>query len=212
MLRFHFGSDPLVLDEQTADGLVSQALPPDDAPPVYRDVAQVISALTQQPTKTELENESFAVAGIAATVASSPSSPSRRSSMPRKVRSPKRILVAVTVSCLSLVGGLAVAGAIDSVPSPNDASDGHSKAGEHTPTSIPPDDAGQGSENSGKGAEISGLATETDATGVDKGAEISDQASNGKSQAGDDHPAADVPPSVPVSTPGQAHDGLSHRP
>jgi hypothetical protein len=212
MLRFPFGSDPLVLDEQTANGLVSQALPPDDAPPAYRDVAQVISALTQQPTKTELENESFAVAGIAATVASTPRSPSRRSSMPRKVRSPKRILVAVTVSCLSLVGGLAVAGAIDSVPSPNDASDGHSKAGEHTPTSIPPDAASQGEENSGKGAEISGLATETDATGVDKGAEISDAASDGKSQAGEDHPGADVPPSVPVSTPSQADDGLSHRP
>jgi hypothetical protein len=132
--------------------------------------------------------------------------------MPRKVRSPKRILVAVTVSCLSLVGGLAVAGAIDSVPSPNDASDGHSKADEHTPTSIPPNDAGQGDENSGKGEEISGLATETDATGVDKGAEISDAASDGKSQAGEDHPGADVPSSVPVSTPSQADDGLSHRP
>jgi hypothetical protein len=131
--------------------------------------------------------------------------------MPRKARSPKRILVAVTVSCLSLVGGLAAAGAIDSVPSPNDASDGHAKAGEHTPTSIPPD-AGQGDENSGKGAEISGLATETDATGVDKGAEISDAASDGKSQAGDEHPGADVPPSVPVSTPSQADDGLGNRP
>jgi hypothetical protein len=57
--------------------------------------------------------------------------------MPRKARSPKRILVAVTVSCLSLVGGLAAAGAIDSVPSPNDASDGHAKAGEHTPNQHP---------------------------------------------------------------------------
>jgi hypothetical protein len=212
MLRYLFGSDPLVLDEQTANGLMSQALPPDDAPPAYRDVARVIGALTQQPTTAELENEARAVADIATAIASSPSPPSRRSSMPRKVRSPKRILVAVTVSCLSLVGGLAVAGAIDSVPSPDDASDGHSKADEHTPTSIPPNDAGQGDENSGKGEEISGLATETDATGVDKGAEISDAASDGKSQAGEDHPGADVPSSVPVSTPSQADDGLSHRP
>jgi hypothetical protein len=220
-LRSLFGSDPLAIDEQTAEGLLGRALPPDDAPPAYREVARVIGALTQPPTRSELEHESRAVAAIAAAVASTADSPSRRSSLPRPVRSRRKTLAAVAVSCLGLVGGLAAAGALGtSVPSPNDASDGSSTAGEHTPTSVPPGDTGQGGENdgqngggvsNGKGEEISGLATETDATGVDKGAEISDTASDGMSRAGEEHPGGAGPP-VPVSTPGQAEQGQSHRP
>ena len=43
------------------------------------------------------------------------------------------------------------------------------------------------SEKDGKGSEVSELATTTDLEGVEKGAAISDEASDGKSQAGEEH-------------------------
>ncbi len=51
--------------------------------------------------------------------------------------------------------------------------------------------SGESADHKGQGSKISGLATTTDSTGVDKGAEISSQASGGKSQAGQDHPSGD---------------------
>ena len=225
MLRFPLGSDPLVLDEHTANGLLGQALPPDDAPPAYRDVAMVIRVLAEPASTAELEHETRSVSGIAAAIASTPSPPSRRSSMPTKFLSTKRLAVLATVGTISLFGGLAAAGALPgaaqqvaadaldavgiSVPSPNDASDGHADERGKSEAHPSGDESDQPAENEGgKGSEISETATTTDATGVDKGAEISDQASDGTSQAGDDHPDADVP----TSTPSQADDGLAHRP
>jgi hypothetical protein len=206
-LRFPLGSDPLALDDQTAGRLLGGAMLPDDAPPRYRDAAWVIRALGQPPTPAELADEADAVAGIAAAIASSPSPDTRRSRMPRKVLSTKRLVVLGAAGALALFGGLAAA---ITTPGPNDASNGH--ANDHsTAHEVPANNGGTG-QGSGKGAEVSGLATTTESTGVDKGAEISDLASNGKSQAGDDHPSADVPPPVPVSLPSQADQGQTHRP
>ena len=116
------------------------------------------------------------------------------------------------------------------VPGPADASNGHpdqrgasgqddgqdatfpDDAGSTTdPTedagSSDPGNATEGDEgSSGKGAEISELARNTESSGVDKGAEISTQASGGKSQAGQ-HGAAGDTPSDPAEGAGKP-DGV----
>ena len=79
-----------------------------------------------------------------------------------------------------------------SVPGPNEHSAGHAdqrgSSAEHAA------DPGAGAEDGehGKGADVSELATTTDSTGVDKGAEVSSLASDGRSQAGQ-HGAAEAP-------------------
>jgi hypothetical protein len=56
-------------------------------------------------------------------------------------------------------------------------------------------------ESQGKGAEISELATTTELTGVDKGAAISDLASDGHSRAGEGGPPAETPVGPPEGAP-----------
>ena len=66
--------------------------------------------------------------------------------------------------------------------------------------------------SAGKGSEISELAKNTESTGVDKGAEISTQASGGNSQAGQ-HGAPTDTPTGQAHRPGQAdRRGQAHRP
>lgn len=227
-LRFRHGPDPLDLDEQTAGRLVSGAIPPDDVPPAYRETARVIYALTRPATPAELAGESRAVAGIAATVTSSPSPPYRRSTMVSTLRSAKGIGVAAVAGALSLFGGLAAAGALPgaaqqaasdalakigiSVPSPDDHAGDH-PATRGGSTDAPGTPTGQPSDTT-KGSDIADTARTTDATGVDKGAEISTKASGGNSQAGDHGNPTTTTPSLPdrANTPDQANRGLSHRP
>lgn len=59
--------------------------------------------------------------------------------------------------------------------------------GDEAAATVEVEDADGASTGSGKGELISGIATETDAEGAEKGALISEVASDGKSQAGDDH-------------------------
>jgi hypothetical protein len=224
--------DPLGLDEHTAERLLTNALPADDAPPPYRTVARVIEALAQEPTAAELDAEHETVLGITAAIASAPAPRTRRSAVPAQLLSPRRLTALVAATGVALFGGLAAAGALPgaaqeaasdalekvgiSVPNPNDASNGHAdtrgKSGDHPAVEAEDDEGAEPDASNGKGAEISETARTTENTGVDKGAEISDAASDGKSHAGEEHPGADVPPSVPVGPPSQADEGLGHRP
>ncbi len=224
-LRFHTHLDPLDLDGHTASRLMDRDMVCDDAPPQYRHVARLIQALADEATTVELATEGPSVAGIAAAIASSHRPPARRSSMPRSFLSAKKKTVAATVGVLALFVGLAAAGALPGavnplhtdgidVTTPNDGhADQRGKSAEHVPETTPPTqgDVSGTADTSGKGADISATAQNPDLTGVEKGAEVSKQASSGQSQAGLDHPSADVPP-VPPSTPDAATDGLGHRP
>ena len=115
--------------------------------------------------------------------------------MLRTVTSAKRLAAVTVAGGAILLGGLVTAGALPgaeqaaadaldhvgiTVPSPNEASNGHTdvrgKSVEHTtdqgapmitPASTPPDTT-----SNGQGSEISQTARTTDATGVDKGAQI----------------------------------------
>jgi hypothetical protein len=192
-----------LLDEPTAERLLSGQVDPDDAPPGYARVAGVLRAAASAPVEVggsaELEALEAFAAGVSARGARSVE-PHRRSVMPITSRRRKMAAVAAGLG-LALTGGLSAAGALPgaaqavahdvlgtigvTVPDPN------SNAGDH------PDTRGS---SSPEASAVADTARTTTATGVDKGAEISAQASQGHSQAGthgNASQAAGPPSSVP---------------
>jgi hypothetical protein len=157
----------------------------------------------------------------------------------------RKFAVAAAIGGFSLFTGLTAAGALPgaaqqaaadalskvgiTVPSPNshaaDHANGRGKSGDHAGADADTNSTdGSTTPTTTKGSEISNLARTTQSTGVDKGAEISTTASNGKSQAGADHTttagtagaahatASTVPPTTTSTVPSQADDGISHKP
>jgi hypothetical protein len=225
-LRRLVGRDPLRLDDGTCERLLDGELPPDDAPPSYQRVAEVMIAATHAGTERELTGEVPAVASIIAHLDRNKERSTRRSS----VHTQRRLLQGVTASLVGgvmLFGGMAAAGALPgaaqgiasdmlekvgvSVPDPNDNSGTHSDVRGHSDDRHPPSTAsgnGDGnpasSENDStnsapgtQGNDISDLARSTTATGAEKGAEISTLASDGKSQPGQPSAGANPPAGVP---------------
>ena len=161
-------------------------------------------------------------AALAAFRAARPNS--RRSSMLSSLTPLRATLAAAVSGGVLLTGGVAAAatgslpGAAQdtahallskvgvSVPGPDNHAAGHADqrgngdAGDSPST----DPAGHGSGTDGKGNEVSRLATTTDSTGVDKGAEISTLASDGKSKAGQHGSAGDES--------GKSSTGKAHKP
>ena len=199
-----------LLDDPTAERLLRGQVDPDDAPPGYAGVAEVLRAAAAEPVVTDSSAEDQAVAAFAATAwvrDAGPVQPKRRFVVP--VTSKRKKVAAVAASLgLVLSGGLSAAGALPgaaqdvahdvlgtmgiSVPDPN------TNAGDH------PDTRGDHADAQGEPSPVSDIARTTTATGVDKGAEISTLASQGQSRAGTQPgaPAAGPPSSVPpVSTP-----------
>ena len=199
---------PVPLDLDTADRLLAGTVAPEDAPPGYANVARLLELAAAEPTADELAGEAEVVALVAAAVRSSPSIRSlspRRSFKPFALSRPRitAAFVAVTLTCTV---GLASAGSLPSaaqdiasamlakvgisVPSPNE------HAGTHPNVRG---SSGGASSDASTHSEIGELATTTELTGIDKGAEISSAASDGKSQAGQHGSASGG--SAPVETP-----------
>lgn len=222
--------DPLALDDGTADRLLRGAVAVDDAPPSYRGVVAVLTALTAGTGERELSGERQAVASIARRIAqNAASSPNtRRTKMPIKRRF--RVAGVTLVGTAALLSGLGAAGALPgaaqsvasdmlntvgvSVPNPNTHSNGHAdqrgRSGGASDNADPADATTQGTD---KGATVSGLATDPSTTGVDKGAAVSSEASNGESQAGENTPAgasADPSSAAPVETPNPGGTGTAN--
>jgi hypothetical protein len=102
------GSTPPVLDEDTADRLLTGRLDPSDAPPGYAGVARVLASATAPTAPDELAGEAAAVAEFTAAAQSSPPTPlPRRSDVARRPFSIK-VAVAVIAAVLS-IGGVAAA-------------------------------------------------------------------------------------------------------
>lgn len=163
------------LDSDTADRLLDGLIAPDDAPPGYAGVSRLVMAIRRPPTASELASTDAAVAAAVAAlnvVHAEPSTP------PRGRRRFLRVKVAGVVFAGSLFGtaGLAAAGVLPE-PVQNVAADVLARVGIEVPRSA--------DHPASTGEEISDIATTTDATGIDKGAEISDEASGGISQAGE---------------------------
>jgi hypothetical protein len=211
---------PVELDMETADRLLAGAVAPEDAPPGYAEVTRLLEAAWAEPTADELMRETEVVDLVAAAVRSSStdSSSSRRSFMPFALSRP-RISAALVAAALACSAGLASAGALPGAAQ-DIASDMLAKVGISVPG--PADNAGthpsgRGTSavtpsNEGKGSGISELATTTELTGVEKGAEISTVASNGKSQAGQHGPESGSAASsadAPVTTPNTGGTGTA---
>jgi hypothetical protein len=175
--------------EDTEERLSRGAVPPDDAPPEYVEVARVLRAAAFPGTPRELAGERQAVVTIANVVRSR-----RRGATPiTRRRSPMHAKIRLTLAVAALVlatAGLAVAAGGLPGAADGNASDALEGAGVTVPG--PDEHAGTNPEGSsiqadqGTGEEVSDLATTTDAEGVEKGAEIASEASGGASEVGTD--------------------------
>jgi hypothetical protein len=195
-------SDPLRLDDGTADRLLRGGMSPDDAPRAYRRVAAMFAGLSAAPTDAELDGERHAVTTIVRHVeAARP--------VQRRKR-PARVAGLLLFGSATLVMGLGAAGALPgaaqnvassvlgtvgvSTPSPDDHAGTHpdergrsSSAGSAgTGGTDGPVSVGTTAENEsgGTGSTVSGIAQDDSATGVEHGAAVSSEASDDQSQAG----------------------------
>jgi hypothetical protein len=103
-----FRSDPLALDEGTAERLLAGSMDPADAPPAYRRVAVVLAAASAKPGPEELASTARAVRSLAKVARSTPHrAPSRRSPVLSRFVNLK-LATAATLGSLLIAG---VAGA-----------------------------------------------------------------------------------------------------
>ena len=110
-------ADPLALDEETVEQLLTGALPPGQAPAGYEEVAQLLAAAAAAPTPGELAGQEAALAELravararpAATIAPVSASPSRRR---------RRTGLAVVVVVGALITGGAAGAATGHLPGP----------------------------------------------------------------------------------------------
>src|SRR6266542_399290 len=229
-----FRSDPLALDEGTAERLLTGGLDPADAPPAYMRTAMVLEAIAAPPSSDELADEAAAVATLAAVARSSPHRAARRRpTVFTKVLSAK-MAAAAAIAALSVAG---VAGAATGtlpdpaqrvahqvlgaagVPAPDDhASDTHgSSQADHSPTG--PDatgaakaglcrawQAGQGADHGKKADAVAFKALAEAAGGSDKIADYCEDVTTApKSDA-----ASAATPSSTVPAQAQTPDTTDH--
>jgi hypothetical protein len=194
----------LQLDAGTIDRLLAGDVEPDDAPPGYSEVARVLQAAVGARHGDELAHQASHVAIAMELVRQPASTPSDRRS--RKMSRIHRLKVGGLVVVGALVGstGLAAAGVL-----PDAAQDAVSNVFDKVGITIP----ASGDHPATTGGEISQIATTTDATGVDKGAEISSAASGGMSQAGQHGSVAvtgaEHADAAPVPTPNEGGTGTA---
>jgi hypothetical protein len=209
--------DRFSIDEGTVERILAGAMDRDDVPPAYRGVTVALDQLRSAPLHREAAGQWTAVALMVAAMAVAPDERARPARSGGHASRRIAAVSAAVVGSVSLFTGLAAAnalpGAAQSVASHVlshlgvDVNDPNAHSGDHPdvrgnsaghpdtpPTSTPPATKGQGSD-------ISQLAHTTTATGVDKGAEISTEASGGQSQAGQHGASATAPHPAPKATP-----------
>jgi len=109
-------ADPLHLDEETVERLLTGDLPPSEVPPGYARVAALLAATTAEPTPEELARHSEVLAELRAVTR-----PRRAGAHTRRVARPPRRrwagLAAVALVGALVTGGVAVA-ATGNLPAP----------------------------------------------------------------------------------------------
>ena len=194
----------LWLDKDTLDRLLAGSVDPDDAPPGYSEVARVLQAVV---TEGDLVHEDAHVALAMELVKQRSPASTPSDGRSKKMSRNHRMKVGGLVVVGALVGstGLAAAGVL-----PDAAQDAVSNVFDRVGITIP----ASGDHLATSGDEVSVIATTTDATGVDKGAEISSAASGGMGQAGE-HGSAVAGTGVegahaaPVSVPNEGGTGTA---
>lgn len=200
------------IDADMAERLLSGHAPAHDLPEGAASVAALVEEMTRH---AQSEPAPALVTAMAATARSSfepTAEPTRKNPMIAKVLTAK-VAAAAAVVAFTATGAAAATGTL-----PDAAQDGISKAASHVGINLPdsaddrareatedrgPDsDVGPGEDN--HGTTVSGVATETDATGADKGAEISTTARDGHGEA-----PVDTPNPGGTTTADDASDGAS---
>jgi len=134
LLLGELGSDPLAIDQDTGDRLLSGRLDPADAPPGYAEVARVLEAVAAPANPHELEGEATAMAAFAAW-RPPPTSAASHAALRRSRLGSKLTVVAVAVGVL-MVGG--VAAATGTLPEPAQRLvDSVTRTAHHPPWSPP---------------------------------------------------------------------------
>jgi hypothetical protein len=232
------------LDDDSASRMLQGLVHPDDAPPGYASVAGLLASAAQFPPLPEDAGTTTICAMVEEIRAGAAPTPenSRRRSMLGKLFAGKALVAMATVA-LTASGAAAATG---SLPAP--VQDAVSKAVSHVGVDLPADagrsadhrqdadhrqsgDKGQSGDDhgqpgddagdNGKGAEISDLTHDPALDGQPKGPTVSDFASNGKSQAGEEHGKAagdtttdgsddDAGEHTPPVTPGSKATGEEH--
>jgi hypothetical protein len=175
--------DPFGLDGFTADRLLD-APSPDDAPPVYGEVARLVRALRGPALDDELMGEGAAVAAFAARV---------ESSGPAEIhRARPRLFVAAALATvtLGLGTGLAAAGAL-----PGAAQEAAQSMLEHLGIDVPGPSESAGSHPGDRGTSDDDGAVEADDADGTAGADDAGARGNGRAAA------------PPASTPAAANHG-----
>ena len=207
---------PVPLDLDTADRLLAGTVAPEDAPPGYANVARLLESAAAEPTADQLSRETEVVAMVAAAVRSSSSIQSvspRRFFMPFALSRPRisAAFVAVTLACTAgLASAGSLPGAAQDIASSMLAKVGISVPGPNEHAGTHPSVRGSSSDASADAvtrSDVAEVATTTDLAGVDKGAAISSEASDGKSQAGQHSSASGG--SAPVDTPNGGGTGTA---
>jgi hypothetical protein len=101
-IPIRLGSDPLALDDATAERLLQGRLDPDDAPPAYAGVAALLAVVSTPVCPDLLAGMAPVLAAFRVTAASRARTTRRRAVQVRRIR--------VTVAVLSLVGTLLAGG------------------------------------------------------------------------------------------------------
>jgi hypothetical protein len=114
LLRGEPGSDPLAIDQDTADRLLAGRLDAADAPPEYAEVARVLEAAAAPPVPDELRGEATAMAAFASARLDPPGAVSHAA--PWRRRAGSKLAVAVAAGVL-MIGGVAAA-ATGTLPEP----------------------------------------------------------------------------------------------
>ena len=107
-------ADPLALDEETVERLLSGKLPPAQAPPEYAGVAALLAATVAAPTEEELAGQAAALAELRA-VTRARAAHGRGASKPRRRR---RVGLAAVVVVGALAAGGVAGAATGRLPGP----------------------------------------------------------------------------------------------
>jgi hypothetical protein len=103
------GSDPLAIDQDTADRLLAGRLDPADAPPEYAEVAKVLAAAAAPSSPDELGGEAAATAAFARERPTRPGADSHTAPGRRPRRVSTRFAVVAVALAVLMVGGVAAA-------------------------------------------------------------------------------------------------------
>ena len=110
-------ADPLALDDDTVERLLSGTLPPGQAPPGFAKVAELLAAAAAAPSSAELAGQAAVLTELRAVTRGRPPAvgPSRRARTSRRRR---RTGLAVVVAAAALVTGGVAGAATGHLPGP----------------------------------------------------------------------------------------------